>query len=104
MALTLTPPRGWGGGESPTGPYAVTMSEPPPPPARPTLEPLPVPMTRIIGVGLGLWVVALVVILLVPTLHEGPRSWWPWGAVAGLGLGLVGYAYVRRGRGNASGA
>ena len=79
------------------------MSEQQPSEARP-LEPLPVPMPRIIEVGLGLWLVALVVILIVPTLHEGPRSWWPWGAVAGLGLGLVGYAYVRRGRGNASDA
>lgn len=78
------------------------MSEQQPSEARPPLEPLPVPMPRIIEVGLGLWLVALVVILLVPALHEGSRSWWPWGAVAGLALGLIGYAYVRRGRGNAS--
>lgn len=78
------------------------MSEQQPTEARPALEPLPVPMPRIIEVGLGLWLVALAVILLVPALHEGTRCWWPWGAVAGLGLGLAGYAYVRRGRGNAS--
>ena len=72
------------------------------PPAAEELRPVAVPMTRIVEVGLGLWVVALVVTLVVPTLHEGPRSWWPWCCVAGLLLGLAGYAYVRRGRGNAA--
>lgn len=73
-----------------------------PPPVRAPLEPLPVPMARIIEVGLGLWLVALVVVVLAPALHEGDRSWWPWCCVAGFALGLVGYAYVRRGRGNAA--
>ena len=54
--------------------------------------------------GLIGWMIALVVILAVPALHTGERSWWPWCAVAGLGLGLLGYGYLRRGRGNASGA
>ena len=72
------------------------------PPAAEELRPVAVPMTRIIEVGLGVWVLALVVTLVVPTLHEGPRSWWPWCCVAGLLLGLAGYAYVRRGRGNAA--
>jgi Protein of unknown function (DUF2530) len=73
-----------------------------PPPAAEELRPVAVPMTRIIEVGLVVWVVALVVTLVVPTLHGGTRSWWPWCCVAGLLLGLVGYAYVRRGRGNAA--
>jgi uncharacterized protein DUF2530 len=68
------------------------------------LEPLPVPMPRILEVGLGIWVVALLVTSLMPALHEGPRFWWPWCCVAGLALGLIGYAYVRRGRGNAADA
>jgi Protein of unknown function (DUF2530) len=51
---------------------------------------------------MALWAVALVVTLLVPSLHDGDRSWWPWCCVAGLGLGLIGYAYLRRGRGNAA--
>ncbi|KGN30622.1 hypothetical protein N802_06395 [Knoellia sinensis KCTC 19936] len=54
--------------------------------------------------GLVLWGVALVLTLLVPALHEGDRSWWPWACVAGLVLGTVGLLYVRRGRGNASDA
>ena len=72
------------------------------PPVAPELRPVAVPMTRIIEVGLGLWLVALVVTLVVPALREGPRSWWPWCCAAGLVLGLMGYAYVRRGRGNAA--
>ena len=68
------------------------------------LEPIHVPMPRIVAAGLAVWVVALVVVLVVPTLHEGPRSWWPWCCVAGLVLGLMGYAYVWRGRGNAASA
>mgnify|MGYP003376373324 CR=1 FL=1 len=77
------------------------MTEPTP---REPLRPVPVPTRRIIEVGLIGWMIALVVILAVPALHTGERSWWPWCAVAGLGLGLLGYGYLRRGRGNASGA
>ncbi len=69
---------------------------------RAPLEPLPVPMARVIEIGLGLWLVALLVVVLVPSLHEGDRSWWPWCCVTGFALGLAGYAYVRRGRGNAA--
>lgn len=47
------------------------------------------------------WLTALVVTLAVPSLHTGERVWWPWCCVAGLVLGLLGYLYVRRGRGNA---
>ncbi|MFW5473810.1 DUF2530 domain-containing protein [Knoellia sp. CPCC 206450] len=65
------------------------------------LRAMQVPTQRIIAVGLALWAVALVVTLLVPALHEGDRSWWPWACVAGLVLGAIGFAYVRRGRGNA---
>ena len=54
--------------------------------------------------GSALWLVALAVILVVPGLHEGEREWWPWVPVFGIVLGLLGYVYVRRGRGNASAA
>ena len=74
----------------------------PEPGAAEELRPVAVPMTRIVAIGIGVWAVALVVTLVVPGLHEGPRSWWPWCCVAGLLLGLAGYAYVRRGRGNAA--
>lgn len=68
------------------------------------LAPLAVPTRRIIRIGLALWALALVVTLAVPALRSEERSWWPWACVAGLGLGMLGYTYVARGRGNAVGA
>lgn len=65
------------------------------------LEAMQVPTQRIIAIGLVLWLVALATTLLVPSLHEDDRSWWPWACVAGLVLGAIGLVYVRRGRGNA---
>jgi hypothetical protein len=66
------------------------------------LQPVSVPMARIVEIGTGLWAVALAVVLVVPSLHEGSRSWWPWCCAAGIVLGMVGYAYLWRGRGNAA--
>jgi hypothetical protein len=68
------------------------------------LEPLAWSTGRIVLGGIAAWVVALVVTLVVPDLHTGGRSWWPWCCVAGILLGFLGYCYVRRGRGNARGA
>lgn len=84
------------GDEGGTTPYGA-------PPA-PALEPLALPMRRIVEVGLGLWALALVVTLVVPVLHTGARAWWPWCCAAGLALGAVGWVYLRRGRGNAASA
>ena len=83
----------------------TTPSERPSSPDRPAqpeqIEPLHVPMLWVVQGGVAAWVVALVVTLLVPALHEGDRGWWPWTCVAGVALGGLGWAYVRRGRGNA---
>ena len=68
------------------------------------LEPVHVPMLKIVEAGIVAWVVALVVTLVVPALHEGDRDWWPWTCVAGMGLGAIGWTYLRRGRGNAKDA
>ncbi len=73
-------------------------------PELPELAPLPVSTGSVVLAGTAAWLVALVVTLLVPSLHEGDRSWWPWTCVAAVALGLAGWAYVRRGRGNASAA
>jgi len=61
-------------------------------------------MTRVVGIGMLGWAVALVVTLLVPALHTGERSWWPWCAAAAIGLGALGLGYLSRGRGNAADA
>jgi hypothetical protein len=58
----------------------------------------------VVLVGTGLWALALVVTLVVPALHTGDRSWWPWTCVTGIGLGAFAGWYVHRGRGNAVGA
>ncbi|MCA1782471.1 MAG: DUF2530 domain-containing protein [Dermatophilaceae bacterium] len=64
---------------------------------------LPVKTATVIKIGMLVWAVVLVVTLAVPELRTGERGWWPWTAVAGLILGIIGYLYVRRGRGNAAG-
>jgi hypothetical protein len=61
-------------------------------------------MLRIVEWGIGVWAVALVVTLLVPALHSGSRSWWPWCCGSGIVLGVAGWAYLRGGRGNAADA
>jgi uncharacterized membrane protein len=71
-------------------------------PDPPALEPLHVDVQRVVVIGTVVWLVALVVILAVPDLRSGSRDWWPWAALSGALLGLVGLAYVRRGRGNAA--
>lgn len=63
---------------------------------------MPFRTSRVVLVGMALFAVALVVTLLVPGWHSGDRAWWPWTCVAGIGFGAVGYAYLRRGRGNAA--
>lgn len=87
----MTPPS-----PDPDGPAGATTGD----------QPLPahVPTRRIIVLGSVVWALALVVTLLVPGLHSGDRSWWPWTCVGGLALGAIGYVYVSRGRGNAAGA
>jgi len=82
--------------EIPGGPREVPKATPPYPP-------LPIKTVNVIKVGMLLWAVALVATLVVPDLRTGDRHWWPWACVAGLALGLLGYLYVRRGRGNAAG-
>ncbi len=61
-------------------------------------------MPRVCAIGVLAWAIALAVTLLVPSLHSDDRTWWPWSCVCGIALGLLGWAYVRRGRGNASAA
>ena len=48
-------------------------------------------MPKVTLTGVAVWIVALVVILAVPSLHEGARDWWPWAPVCGIVLGLLGF-------------
>ena len=54
---------------------------------------------RTVAVGTGLWALALVVLVVMrDDLEAAGRSWWIWTAVAGIGLGLLGFEYARRRR------
>jgi hypothetical protein len=55
-------------------------------------------------IGMAIWSVVLMVSLLVPSLHQGDRQWWPWACVAGIAGGGLALLSVRRGRGNLAGA
>ena len=68
------------------------------------LLPVKVDVLRVLEIGTALWVIALVLTLVVPALHQDGRDWWPWTCVAGAVLGGIGWAYIKRGRGNASAA
>lgn len=70
----------------------------------PIPEPIKVNTMRVIEIGMALWVVALVAVIAVPSLREDDRSWWVWVPVVALALGALGWAYIRRGRGNAADA
>lgn len=73
-------------------------------PARPDDVEVPDPglrTTALVLWGTVGWLVVLAVLLLVPSLRAGDRSWWVWVPVAGAVGGLLGYGYLRRGRGNA---
>ncbi|WP_298748991.1 DUF2530 domain-containing protein [uncultured Serinicoccus sp.] len=70
------------------------------------LQPPEVPLRTITLVRWGTlaWGVVLLVLLVVPTLRSGDRDWWVWVPVAGIVGGLLGYSYLRRGKGNAAAA
>ncbi len=66
------------------------------------LRPMRVSTRRVVEVGTAVWALVLAALLLVPSWHQGERAWWPWCAAAGVGFGLLGWVYLRRGRGNAA--
>lgn len=89
----------WMDGVTDPSPHRPAASPPEPPEP---IEAVHVPMIRIVAWGTLAWLVVLAATLLMAPLHDGPRSWWPWCATAGAGLGLLGWVYLRRGRGNAA--
>ena len=77
-----------------------TQQQPQPPARPPDLQPFHVDLPRLVGIGTAAWLVALVLTVAIPALHQDERDWWPWAALSGVLLGLVGLAYMRIGRGN----
>ncbi|MGW0658216.1 hypothetical protein [Streptodolium elevatio] len=75
-----------------------------PPPAsgrirRPDPEPLEADDVKIVGIGTLVWFgLFLLCLPFRDTLERDGREWWPWCALAGAGLGLLGLWYVRRRR------
>jgi hypothetical protein len=48
-------------------------------------------------VGTVIWALLFAIgLVLRPTLADDGREWWVWSAAAGVGLGLIGYLYLRR--------
>lgn len=70
------------------------------PASPPELEPFHVDLPRVVSIGTAGWLVALVLTVAIPALHQDERDWWPWAALSGVLLGVVGLAYIRIGRGN----
>jgi hypothetical protein len=63
-----------------------------PAPTKPAPPPLQVDTARVVLIGIGLWVVALVVLLV---LGDRVDRLWTWTCVAAIGLGLLGLGVMR---------
>lgn len=83
---------------------AARSAQPDPRLAEITPPPIRLRTSTVVSWGLVAWAIALIVVLAVPELRTGDRSWWPWVPVAALVLGGIGLTYLSRGRGNAAGA
>ena len=61
------------------------------------LKPMEVDLSRIVLIGTVLYAVVAVVLLpLQTTLNHGGHGRWPWIAVSGVGLGLLGFWFLKR--------
>ena len=66
---------------------------------RPDPEPVKTDDRKAMLVGLGLWLVALVILLLLlGPLTTAGLDWWLWCCVAGLALGILGLVVTHRSR------
>lgn len=51
---------------------------------------------RTVLAGIGLWLVAVVVTLVLHgRLEAAGHGWWVWSALSGAGLGVLGLLYMR---------
>jgi hypothetical protein len=61
------------------------------------LKPMEVDLGRIVLMGTALYAVVAVILLpLQSSLNHDGHGRWPWIAVSGVALGLLGYVFVRR--------
>lgn len=61
------------------------------------LEPMEVDLAKVVLIGTVLFAVAAAVMLPLHTsLNNAGHGRWPWIAVSGVGLGLLGLAYLKR--------
>ena len=67
-------------------------------PRHPDPEPIEVDEPRIVLAGIGLWVVALVLLATVfrDDLRRHHATWWLWACAVGIALGLYGLRFVKR--------
>ncbi len=64
---------------------------------RPDPEPLRTNDRVTILIGIGAWLVALVVTLVLhDQLAAQGRGWWTWTTLVGIALGGIGLDYIRR--------
>ena len=64
------------------------------------VRPLDVDGTRTVAVGSVLFLLAFALMLpFYARLEDAGRSWWVWTCLCGFGLGIVGWGYCRRRRG-----
>jgi hypothetical protein len=61
------------------------------------LKPMEVDLSRIVLLGTVLYAIAAVILLpMQDSLTHSGHGRWPWIAVSGVGLGLLGLVYVKR--------
>lgn len=76
--------------------------------ARSDPEPLEADDTRVVAAGTGLWLAALVVLVVADLLGAEVHGWWLGMCLYGIALGLIGLRHLagrrRAGRGNTDSA
>ena len=61
------------------------------------LKPMEVDLSRIVLIGTVLYAIASVILLpMQSSLTDDGHGRWPWIAVSGVGLGLLGLVYLKR--------
>ena len=80
------------------GPASLGNVATPPGSEKPSeLKPMEVDLARIVLIGTALYAVVAVILLpLQSTLNHDGHGRWPWIAVSGVALGLLGFWFLKR--------